>query len=91
MDDTRDAPAPGPAYADFAAGYQPLELGAGLLGFARGSDVLVAVRRLPREPLPASVPLPGGDWQDVFTGAVHRGGTGALFDVLPVALLVRAG
>ncbi|MFT3971824.1 MAG: malto-oligosyltrehalose synthase [Micropruina sp.] len=77
--------------ADFAAGYEPLELGAGLLGFARGSDVLVAVRRLPRTPLPDTVPLPGGDWRDVFTGAGHRGDTGALFDVLPVALLVRVG
>ncbi len=75
--------------ADFAAGYRRWDLGDGLLGFARGADVLVAVRRLPRTPLPASVPLPPGDWRDVFTGAVHRSDTAALFDTLPVALLVR--
>ncbi|MFT4295482.1 MAG: malto-oligosyltrehalose synthase, partial [Micropruina sp.] len=56
---------------DFAAGYQAWELGAGLLGFRRGTEVLVAVRRLPRVPLPASVPLPPGDWRDAFTGAIH--------------------
>ena len=73
----------------FTAGYQPLELGEGLLGFSRGSDVLVAVRRLPRTPVPASVPLPSGEWADAFTGVRHRDGTGALFEVLPVAVLVR--
>ncbi|MFT4216550.1 MAG: malto-oligosyltrehalose synthase [Micropruina sp.] len=77
--------------ADFSAGYRRLELGDGLLGFARGADVLVAVRRLPRTPLPASVPLPEGSWRDAFTGAVHRDGTASLFDALPVALLVREG
>jgi (1->4)-alpha-D-glucan 1-alpha-D-glucosylmutase len=75
---------------DFAAGYAPLPLGDGLLGFTRGDDIVVAVRRLPRTPLPASVPLPAGDWVDVFTGARHRDSTGSLFNALPVALLVRA-
>ena len=74
---------------DFAAGYRPVELGEGVLAFARGENVIAAVRRLPRAPLPASVPLPEGQWRDVFTGARHGGTTGTLLDVLPVALLVR--
>ena len=76
---------------DFAAGYRALELGDALLGFARGDDLLSIVRRLPRTPPPASVPLPPGDWVDAFTAVRHRGDTGTLFDALPVALLVRAG
>ncbi len=60
-----------------------------MLAFARGENVIAAVRRLPRAPLPASVPLPEGQWRDVFTGARHGGTTGTLLDVLPVALLVR--
>ena len=74
---------------DFAADYRPLQLGDGLLGFARGSDLVVAVRRLPRVPVPASVPLPEGAWRDVFTGEPQRSGTGSLFAVLPVSVLVR--
>lgn len=74
---------------DFAAGYAALPLGDGLLGFTRGDDIVVAVRRLPRTPLPASIPLPEGEWVDVFTDARHRDGTGSLFGTLPVALLVR--
>jgi (1->4)-alpha-D-glucan 1-alpha-D-glucosylmutase len=76
----------------FATDHRPLALPAGLLGFGRGDDVVVVVRRGRAEPS-GTVDLPDDTWLDVLTGYRFDGATAAadLLATLPVALLVREG
>jgi (1->4)-alpha-D-glucan 1-alpha-D-glucosylmutase len=67
-----------------------------LVGYLRGDDVLVVVSRWTVRLADTgwgetTVELPDGRWTDRLTGAHHAGAALAadLFDVLPVALLVR--
>ncbi len=73
------------------------------LGFVRGlGNVQVAVLVAPYPGLREADPdwkgsvatLPEGDWRDLFSGATFAGGQdaplGALFDLLPAAVLVRS-
>ena len=81
-------------------GYQPV-LATGpaadhLIGFRRGTDVLVAVSRWTIQLGengwgPTVLRLPPGTWTDRITGASHAGSVGAseLFADLPVALLEK--
>ena len=67
-----------------------------VVAFARNDDVATVVPRLTfglDEWADTSLALPGGEWDDVFTGA-RRSGTVAVADLLdgfPVALLKRTG
>ena len=73
----------------FDTGYRPVDLGAELLAYRRGEQLLVVVRRLPHAAVPDAVELPAGDWQDLLTATAHSGSTATLFDTLPVALLAK--
>jgi (1->4)-alpha-D-glucan 1-alpha-D-glucosylmutase len=88
----------------FAAGYQPLTAtgpaAAHATAFRRGGRAVTVVTRLPVWLRRAggwqdtALRLPGGDWADMLTGAVHRGGAVPLTELtrrLPVALLVPEG
>jgi (1->4)-alpha-D-glucan 1-alpha-D-glucosylmutase len=48
--------------------YHPIEVGAGAIAFARGADVVVAVRRGAAE-VSSSLTFPPGDWYDVLDPA----------------------
>ena len=83
--------------ATFAASaYEPLDCAGvradDLLAFARG-DLAVVVPRLGRDDWSdTTVHLPSGEWTDVLSGPVVRGGAtpaAELFEQFPVAVLVR--
>jgi (1->4)-alpha-D-glucan 1-alpha-D-glucosylmutase len=88
----------------FAAGYEPLTAtgpaAAHATAFLRGGRAVTVVTRLPVSLRRAggwrdtALPLPGGAWADLLTGAVHQGGAVPVTELtrrLPVALLVREG
>jgi (1->4)-alpha-D-glucan 1-alpha-D-glucosylmutase len=88
----------------FAAGYEPVPAtgpaAAHATAFQRGRGAVTVVTRLPvslrrqggwRD---TALPLPGGAWADLLTGAVYQGGAVPLAELtgrLPVALLVPEG
>jgi (1->4)-alpha-D-glucan 1-alpha-D-glucosylmutase len=88
----------------FTAGYRPVHAtgpaAAHVTAFQRGRGAVTVVTRLPvslrrqggwRD---TALPLPGGAWADVLTGAVCQGGAVPLAELtgrLPVALLVPEG
>jgi (1->4)-alpha-D-glucan 1-alpha-D-glucosylmutase len=88
----------------FAAGYEPLAAtgpaAARVIAFQRGGRAVSVVTRLPVSLRRAggwrdtALPLPGGAWADLLTGARYRGGAVPLAELtrrLPVALLVPVG
>ncbi len=88
----------------FAGDYEPLAAPGPAAGhavaFRRGGHAVTVVTRLPVSLRRAGgwrdtvLPLPGGAWADLLTGAVYRGGAVPVAELtgrLPVALLVPEG
>ena len=88
----------------FAGDYEPLAASGPAAGhavaFRRGGQAVTVVTRLPVGLRrgggwqDTALPLPGGAWADLLTGAVHRGPAVPMAELtgrLPVALLVREG
>lgn len=78
-------------FATFARGaYKALRVDSpNICAFARGDDVVVAVRRLTTRPAdPIRLPV-GGRWKEAFTGEVVEDEFITLDDVFPVAIFER--
>ena len=88
----------------FAGGHRPLAAVGPAAGhavaFLRGGHAMTVATRLPARLAAAGgwadtvLPLPGGHWRDLLTGATHTGPRPLLTDVTkryPVALLVPEG
>ena len=84
--------------AAFAADYQTWgavgDRAGHLFAFVRGGEALTVVPRLTASLSDwgtTAVPLPAGEWADVFTGRRHRGEVpaGELLALFPVSVLVR--
>ena len=77
--------------------YQPLACESEhVVAFVRSAEVVVVASRLSSglaDDGGTTVPVPGGTWRDVLTGATYEGPStlAAVLGRLPVALLVRAG
>jgi (1->4)-alpha-D-glucan 1-alpha-D-glucosylmutase len=80
--------------AAFAGDYVPLPVDERVFAFVRGGQVVTVAPRLTAtggDWGEAAVPLPPGDWRDVFTGRTHASPVpvGELLALFPVAVLVK--